>query len=432
MQSDTESGSDRSDVQVPAHRERATSGDNPPTVLLLDGDYDNTLSVARELSEDLDARILGTGTTRYSRLLRSNYCDVGEVVPAPGEAGYADALLDVMDRHRPQIVLPVGYDSMAAVDSIRSEIPDAVGFCLPPPASFRLAVDKASTLQRAERLGIPVPTDYSDTVEQLDASGRPTPADALPFPVFLKARHENGTVTTARVDEPATFWTAYDGIAAEAAGGNVLVQEYVDGPDVTFGCGVLCLDDEIELLVSHQELRSVPRHGGSGTHLRLVGNPTIEAKTTKLLRDIGWNGIALVEFRQRPDGTYVLMEINPKFWASYALASRFGYRFASTMVAGVLDLDVTRPIGTPRRTGEMVFPLRELQQYARNRRDERLLDCIGTIMAADARWDIDTSDLGAWLTPPTRALRKLPTLSGNRRTEQTSSGSDRPTAPTEK
>jgi len=31
------------------------------------------------------------------------------------------------------------------------------------------------------------------------------------------------------------------------------------------------------------------------------------------------------------------MEINPKFWASYALASRYGYRFASALVAGVLD-----------------------------------------------------------------------------------------------
>ncbi|QSG05410.1 hypothetical protein [Halapricum desulfuricans] len=429
MQSDTESGSDSSDVQVPVHRERDTPGDSPPTVLLLDGDYDNTLSVARELSEDLNARIIGTGTTRYSRLLRSNYCDVGEVVPAPDEAGYAEALLEVMARHRPQIVLPVGYDSMAAVDSIRSEIPDAVEICLPPSESFRVAVDKARTLQRAERLGIPVPTDYSDTAEELDASGRPTPADALPFPVFLKARRENGTVTTARVDEPANFWTAYDGIAAAASDGNVLVQEYVDGPDVTFGCGVLCLDNEIELLVSHRELRSVPRHGGSGTHLRLVGNPTTEAKTAALLRDIGWNGVALVEFRQRSDGTYVLMEINPKFWASYALASRFGYRFASTMVASALDLDVSRPIGSPQRTGEMVFPLRELQQYVRNRRDERLLDCVGTIMAADARWDIDASDLGAWLTPPAGVLRKIPTLDGSR-AERTLPGSE--TAPTEK
>mgnify|MGYP000315481256 CR=1 FL=1 len=432
MQSHTESGADSSDVQVPAHRERTTPEDSPPTVLLLDGDYDNTLAVARELSEDLDARIIGTGTTRYSRLLRSNYCDIGEVVPAPDEAGYADALLELMAKYRPQIVLPVGYDSMAAVDSIRSEIPDAVEICLPPSESFHVAVDKARTLQRADRLGIPVPTDYSGAAEELDEIGRPTPADTLPFPVFLKARRENGTVTTARVDEPADFWTAYDGIAAEASDGNVLVQEYIDGPDVTFGCGVLCLDNEIELLVSHQELRSVPRHGGSGTHLRLVGNPTIEAKTTTLLRDIGWNGIALVEFRQRSDGTYVLMEINPKFWASYALASRFGYRFASTMVASALNLDVPRPVGTPQRTGEMVFPLRELQQYVRNRRDERLLDCVGTVLAADACWDIDTSDLGAWLTPPTRILRKIPTLPGSRRAERTRSGPERATAPSEK
>jgi len=33
-----------------------------PRVLVLDGDNVNTLSVARELSEDLDATIIGVGT----------------------------------------------------------------------------------------------------------------------------------------------------------------------------------------------------------------------------------------------------------------------------------------------------------------------------------------------------------------------------------
>ncbi|MEY7850163.1 ATP-dependent carboxylate-amine ligase [Natrarchaeobius sp. A-rgal3] len=381
-----------------------------PTVLVLDGDYDTSLVIARELTEDLEATVVGTGTMRHSRLLRSTYCDYVAVVPPPDDPAYADAVLGVIRSARPDVVLPVGYESMASVDGIRSAIPDGVSLCLPPSDSIRIAVDKAATLRQGRQLGIETPTDYSRRVADLAADGRSDVSGHLPFPVFLKARRENGSATTAPVSDPDAFWETYDRIAADAPRGDVLVQEYVDGSDSTYGCGVLCFDNAVELSCVHEELRSVPRHGGSGTHLRLEPEESVTRDATRLLTTIGWDGVALVEFKRRADGTFVLMEINPKFWASYALASRFGYRFASTIVADCLDLAVETPVGSPTQHGEMVFPLRELQFQLENRAEASLSEYAATVCKRTAAWDVDRRDLGAWLVPPVSFLAKLPTI----------------------
>ncbi len=380
----------------------------PPSVLLLDGDFDNTLVIARELTEDLDATIIGTGTSTYSRLLHSTYCDASCRLPPPDDPTYASELQSLIEDHRPDVVLPVGYKSIAELDGIRSDIPATVSLCVPPSSSFGVAEDKSVTLEYGARLGLDTPREYSSIVEELDEDGRSTSRlETLPFPLFCKARTENGTVTTAPVTDPEQFWETYDRIAAASPGNDVLVQEYIDDSRSTFGCGLLFFDNEVVLLFSHEELRSVPRWGGSGTHLRVLRDPHLEATSIRLLREIGWHGVALVEFKRRADGTYVLMEINPKFWASYALSSRYGYRFASTLVARTLDLDVPHPIGSPTPVGEMAFPLRELQYHLEQREMATLGDTLSTVLTPGAAWDVDGQDLGAWLMPPVGLASKL-------------------------
>ena len=97
-----------------------------PRVMLLDGDYDTSLSVAAELSEDLDATIVGVGTRRYSRLLRSKYCDAGVTLVPPEDQGYAEALLAAVEARMPDLVLPLGYHSTTQVDSVRDRMPGEV------------------------------------------------------------------------------------------------------------------------------------------------------------------------------------------------------------------------------------------------------------------------------------------------------------------
>ncbi|ELY66249.1 carboxylate--amine ligase [Natronococcus jeotgali] len=382
-----------------------------PRVLVLDGDYPTSLAIARELSADLDATIVGAGTSPHSRLARSRYCDVPAAIPSPDDPRYLEGVRAVLEVHRPDLVLPVGYGSAAALESARGDLPAFVSTCLPDPDAFETAADKRETAELATALGIDVPRDHSELVATLDSEGRePGALEALAFPVFCKARREagGGGETTARVADPERFWTVYDRLAAASPTGEVLVQESIDGSASTYGCGLFRLDGAVELRMAHEELRSVPRRGGSGTHLRLRRDPPLESAATALLGELEWRGVALVECKRREDGELVLMEINPKFWASYALASAHGYRFASRLVARTLGLEDRLPDRSPEPTGEMTFPLRELYHYARHREEERLLECLGAVARPGVPWNVDRSDLGAWLTPPAAVLEKLP------------------------
>ena len=368
-----------------------------PTVMVLDGDYDNALQVAAELSRDLEATVVGVGTSERSRLCRSRYCDRGVVTVPSSHDDYPRHLLEAIDRHRPDVVVPVGYHSVAALDAVRDRLPEGVEVCLPASRALERAVDKRETLAIAAELGIDTPTEYSDLVADLEDRGRPDELDRLPFPVFLKARYECGGGVTARVEQPAEFWTTYDDLAAEADDGEVLVQECVPG-ERTYACGLLFTDGSPTMSYTHEECRSVPRQGGSGTRVRLYDDPDLEAASVALLSALEWNGPALVEYVRRPDGTYVLMEVNPKMWASYALPSRAGYRFVSRMVADVLDLPWQHD-RRPARRYELVFPLRELH-YAATNPEESLVRSLAALSWPPARVDVDPRDLRAWLTPP--------------------------------
>jgi len=199
-------------------------------------------------------------------------------------------------------------------------------------------------------------------------------------------------------------------MVAAAPTDDVLVRNSSKAQDRRTASGSSVWDNDVKLRFCHEELRSVPRRGGSGTHLRIRRDDALKRAASELLRSIGWHGIALVEFRRRDDGSLVLMEVNPKFWASYALASEHGYRFASTMVAVTLDLGVDVPIGSPEPVGEMVYPLRELYHCARRPTLRSARECLGTILEPNADWSVDRNDPGAWLTPPVELVRKIPAL----------------------
>lgn len=380
------------------------TGVERPEVLLLDGDYDNTLPIAKELSEDLDARVIGAGTNTLSRLFFSRYCDEKAIVDR-GET-YAESLLSLVEDHRPDVVLPVGCESVVAVDEIRERMPDDVRYALPPPESLEVAIDKRRTTTLAATHGITVPEDYTDLVDSLASDGDTGHPPGLPRPLILKGRRETGDALTSKVEESDSFWEEYAALSRRARGEQVLVQDCVTGDGRTYGCGLLMIDGSLKMLFDHVELRSVPRHGGAGTRLRVFRDPHLEAMSVELLEALDWHGVALVEYRRSAEG-YTLMEINPKFWASYALASQCGYRFASTLVAELVDRPRRDYSSAPAQTGERVFPLRELTYCLRNAREESIRDAVGSMLWPPARWDVDLADLPAWLMPPTSVTQRI-------------------------
>jgi predicted ATP-grasp superfamily ATP-dependent carboligase len=364
-----------------------------PVVLLLDGMFPHAVQIARELTEDLDVEIVAAGPAANRGTLATSYCRSTEIVPPVGDAGYAEAILGVARRLRPDVILPVGYRSVSALVSIRGALPTECGTLLPDADALAIALDKRATLSLASSLGVDVPLEYSGRLLGSSASELARSAESLPYPVFLKASKEAGINITALVGSPPEFLTQFQRLRAMAEGADVLVQEFVDGDATTYGCGALWSEGRPVLMFGHHEIRSVPRSGGSATRVNLSLDTDVERYATRMLGGLKWNGVALVEFKRRSDGTLVLMEINPKFWASYALASRTGYRFASHLVKTVIPSVQLREVRR-RKKASMVFPMREFIFYWKHRREkgESLISSLSEMSWPPAMLDLRLRD----------------------------------------
>ena len=130
-----------------------------------------------------------------------------------------------------------------------------------------------------------------------------------------------------------------------------LVQAFCPGS----GLGHMIFLDQGEALLrlQHRRISEWPPEGGTSTvceSLPLSINTELLAKSEALLRRIGWQGAAMVEYRlDARTGRAALMEVNGRFWGSLPLAYHAGVPFGWYTYA-VLGLGM-RPDPPPYRAG---------------------------------------------------------------------------------
>lgn len=120
----------------------------------------------------------------------------------------------------------------------------AVGGLISPGADWPVGI----AARVAERLGLPHPIDGATAVlattktrqrERFAAAGVLQPRTfstndpAVPFPCVVKAPDRQGQRGLTLVGEPSAFAAAVEAAVAESRGGGVLVEELIDGPELT-------------------------------------------------------------------------------------------------------------------------------------------------------------------------------------------------------
>lgn len=354
--------------------------------MVLDGEYTHSLAIQAELRNLLGARVSSVASSPRAPGHLSRHTDNRLTTPHSDNPHYAEALLDLIVRHTPDVVVPVGFPSFSTMVSLADALPSFVHALVPGTDVFHLAANKTCTYEAAVSAGVRAPSEYPIVLE----SGDSIPPESE-FPIFAKARRERGGVSTALIGSPAELMD-FD---VSHLGGDVIFQEFISGDQSTYAqCGYYA-DGKPVVTFQHQELRSAPRRGGSGTRVKAVENRSVAEAADRLLRELKWDGIAQVEFKRNRKGEYVIMEINPKFWASYALAARSGYPIAATAVAHRLGLSVPDSRPCPGHGLSMVFPLRELKYVAKNLRTERILESVAAMVWPPAIPDVELLDLRA-------------------------------------
>lgn len=238
-------------------------------------------------------------------------------VPAPQTD--PDAFVDAVNR----AVWEEGYEIVFGARDVDvlalSTRRDDIGALVPYPSHDRLmrTLDKLTLTEAAERAGLAVPHTTPATEEGLAR---------LAEPIVVKARLH---ATFDSGEAPPRLDTRLVATRADASrraaeirslGGEPLLQEFVGGKLVAF---IVLADQESRLVAKVQQEAERVWPIDSGVSVRAQTVPLDDRLTQKvaaLVADLGWAGLAELQFVVPPDGEPRLIDFNGRFYGSLALA----------------------------------------------------------------------------------------------------------------
>lgn len=206
-------------------------------------------------------------------------------------------------------------------------------------------LNKDRTYHAAARVGIRTPrTEQVGSMAEVEALG-----SVLRFPVVLKWANPLLVGRALRAAglklEKTVYCNTLGELLAylkrfEEVGMYPLIQEYCAG----YGLGqfILIKNGQVHYTFQHRRLHEWPPEGGFSSMCESVPreqHAALMEKSVALLRELGWEGVAMVEYRYDPvSGEAALMEVNGRFWGSLPLAYHAGANFA-TLCYRVLALE---------------------------------------------------------------------------------------------
>lgn len=324
-------------------------------VLVLGDDANAFLAVVRSLGRlGLEVHAAASDATlpafssRYIHEVHTLTSDTAD------RLGWKQELARIIAHHNITMVVPTSDSSLIKV---HQEAGRSAGARLATPndRAFTVFTDKRATRALAEQVGVPVAD-----CENLD--GRPNPAalmSRLRLPMVLKPRSsyvlgdliQKRPAKVIRTEEELA--QALDAPAARES----FMEAFFDGEGV--GVSVIGRKGEILYAYQHRRLASASETGPSTCRISEAVDPALLKHVTALAAATDLTGVAMFEFRvDRRTGRHILLEVNPRFWGSLALAVSAGADFPAMLfqllTTGRLDAEGGYTKGKIRRdlTGE--------------------------------------------------------------------------------
>lgn len=260
----------------------------------------------------------------------SKYTAETHLLPSADSSDFISRLQAVAGERRP-VIVPVGIDTLLTLSSYTEEASAFADIALADIKDLHRADDKQALMTHAAEIGIPCPVTVSlrsgETAEQL--------AERISYPAVIKYRRGEhlglDPQDRYQIVESAEALTAHykrmHGLQAFP-----LVQEYVEGE----GYGVSAIFDKSNrpyAVFCHKRLAEYPTSGGPSCLCESIWQPELVQYAVALLQSLNWVGPAMVEFKGNATHGWKLMEINPRFWGSLALAPAAGCDIAAAYYA---------------------------------------------------------------------------------------------------
>ncbi|MCC6019034.1 MAG: ATP-grasp domain-containing protein [Candidatus Verstraetearchaeota archaeon] len=320
------------------------------SVLVTDASERTALAVIRSLGKR-GIKVLAADTTKFNAGFLSKYCTQKVIYPSPIEdkEKFVKSLLRLMKNIRLDLLIPITDFTMMPIFERKEEFEQYVKVAAPPYEVAMKAYDKFQTISIAEKCGVPHPKTFLiDDVKTLREV-----ASELNYPVVIKPRMKVfwndrkavmikvTPINYAYNKEDLLF--KYKSLMGKLKGkvpsDFFLLQEYAKG----IGVGVEVLMDyssDLIALFMHKRLREYPVTGGASTLRVSIWNRRLVEYSIKLLKEMKWQGVAMVEFKLNEENEDAnLMEVNGRFWGSLPLAINAGVDFPYLLYKMIVEKD---------------------------------------------------------------------------------------------
>jgi predicted ATP-grasp superfamily ATP-dependent carboligase len=242
-------------------------------------------------------------------------------------------------------LIPGSDSSLMALSRARERLEPHVRMGLPPHDAVVASLDKLALAEAAVEAGLAAPeTAVCSTVEDALSA-----ADRMGFPVALKPASSLVEVAGVPMRVGSVMVDDPERLAGRAPtfGVPCLIERAERGSLVSFA-GVFADGRLLATAVSRYARTWYPEGGNVCFSETIDPDPALSRQVVTLLGALGWQGIFELELIERGDGALTVLDLNPRFYGSVALAIAAGANVPAIWCEWLLGRD---PSPTTARAG---------------------------------------------------------------------------------
>ncbi len=276
---------------------------------------------------DIDGRIIGVDSSSHSAVL--SVCDKSYIIPRCDHPAYVPTLLDVCERHRVQLLLPLIDVDLLVLAEHRERFREAGTLALVSSLPVvSICRDKESTSRFFDDNGIPTVRNLS--VEDVRRGN-------LPYPVFIKPANGSGSQHAYKVQsrDELDFFLRYVP--------RPMLQEFATGQEYTVD--VLC--DLAGRVINAVPRRRLEVRAGEISKGVTCKDWRIIRATVDLANKLGGFGPLTVQCFVSDDGdaSVRFTEINPRVGGGLPLSVAAGANYPKQIIRMALGQSLAPCIG---------------------------------------------------------------------------------------